>query len=182
MGNTLLLYYMFDTQDPAAHDCPGPVPDVDRFLPTLVVALGVKLIGRNPLFSGVATGTPSAPPLAVAAVPRKLATRLPKKLPIPLPIPPIVDRISASGGLVAPPPPPPATALPPVAEGVDTAGEVAGCCSFRIRSASSRSFIRAAIFVRAPSNALKRDDEPVANAEEPAAKALLRTSRVGASD
>jgi hypothetical protein len=39
-----------------------------------------------------------------------------------------------------------------------------------------------AILVRAPSNARKRDEEPVAKAEEPAAKALLRTSRVGASD
>lgn len=98
----------------------------------------------------------------------KLATLLPKKLPIPLPIPPNVARISA-GGLVA------------VLGGDMTWGSDASF-SFRIRSVSSLSFNFDAIFVRAPSNALKRDEEPVANADDPAANALFRTSRVGARD
>jgi hypothetical protein len=59
---------------------------------------------------------------------------------------------------------------------------VTGRDAFRIRSASSRSFSFVAIPVRAPSKALKIDEEPEANADDPAAKALLRTSRVGARD
>jgi hypothetical protein len=68
----------------------------------VVTALGVKLIGRNPLFSGVeevveaGVEVGGAEAGGVAAVPRKLATLLPKKLPIPLPIPPNVARISAT--------------------------------------------------------------------------------------
>ena len=54
--------------------------------------------------------------------------------------------------------------------------------SFRMRSASSLSLSFDAIFERAPSKALKREDEPVAKADDPAAKALLSTSRVGARD
>ena len=141
-----------------------------------VCALGVRLIGLNRLFSGVG---PAAGVVVIgtavvdagvgaAAVPRKFATLLPKKLPIPLPIPPNVARISA-GGLVA------------VIGGEDIGGSEASF-SFRIRSASSLSLSFEAIFVRAPSNALKMDEEPVANADDPAAKALLRTSRVGARD
>ena len=143
-----------------------------------VCALGVKLIGLNRLFSGVGPaagvaviGTAVADAgVGAAAVPRKFATLLPKKLPIPLPIPPNVARISA-GGLVA----------VAVIGGEDIGGSEASF-SFRIRSASSLSLSFEAIFVRAPSNALKMDEEPVANADDPAAKALLRTSRVGARD
>jgi hypothetical protein len=156
--------------------------ELDTTLPLpveFVCALGVRLIGLSPLFSaGVATGCVGAICVEVtgaeaeavtgaAVVPLKLATRLPKKLPIPLPIPPNVARISA-GGLVA------------VVGGGDI-GDSASF-SFRIRSASSLSLSFEAIFVRAPSNALKIEDEPVANADEPAANALLRTSRVGAKD
>jgi hypothetical protein len=54
--------------------------------------------------------------------------------------------------------------------------------SFRIRSASSLSFSFEAMLVRAPSKALKSEDEPVAKADDPAANALLSTSRVGARD
>lgn len=54
--------------------------------------------------------------------------------------------------------------------------------SFRIRSASSLSLSFEAILVRAPSKALKSEEEPVAKADDPAAKALFRTSRVGARD
>jgi hypothetical protein len=100
-------------------------------------------------------------------VPLKLATLLPKKLPIPLPIPPNVARISG-GGLVA-------------VEG-DVIGGSDASFSFRIRSASSLSFSLDAMLVRAPSKALKSEDEPVANADDPAANALLSTSRVGAKD
>jgi hypothetical protein len=138
-----------------------------------VCALGVKLIGLKPLFStGVTTAGVVGVEFEVGAaagvfVPLKLATLLPKKLPIPLPIPPNVARISG-GGLVA------------------VAGDVIGDSdanfSFRIRSASSLSFNLDAMFVRAPSKALKSEDEPVAKADEPAANALLSTSRVGARD
>jgi hypothetical protein len=104
---------------------------------------------------------------AGAFVPLKLATLLPKKLPIPLPIPPKVARISG-GGLVA------------------VVGDVIGGSdanfSFRMRSASSLSFSFEAMLVRAPSKALKSEDEPVAKADEPAANALFNTSRVGARD
>jgi hypothetical protein len=152
--------------------------DTTRPLPVeFVCALGVRLIGLSPLFStGVATAGVGAIGVAAAGagagagaavVPLKLATRLPKKLPIPLPIPPNVARISA-GGLVA------------VVGGGDT-GDSASF-SFRIRSASSLSLSFEAMLVRAPSNALNIEDEPVANADDPAANALLRTSRVGASD
>jgi hypothetical protein len=138
-----------------------------------VCALGVKLIGLSPLFStGVGTAGVVGVELEVVAaagafVPLKLATLLPKKLPIPLPIPPNVARISG-GGLVA------------------VAGDVIGGSdanfSFRIRSASSLSFSFEAMLVRAPSKALKSEDEPVAKADEPAANALFNTSRVGARD
>ena len=136
-------------------------------------ALGVKLIGLNPLFStGVLTAGVVGVGLEIdaaagAGLPLKLATLLPKKLPIPLPIPPNVARISG-GGLVA------------VAG--DAIGGSDASFSFRIRSASSLSFSFEAIFVRAPSKALKSEDEPVANADDPAANALLSTSRVGAKD
>lgn len=165
----------------------------------VVLALGVKLIGLKPFLSGVTfvgvivefEAAPAVPAVAdgVAAaavpVPRKLATLLPKKFPIPLPIPPKVARISATGGLGRPDIPAgdkgeiTRVGDPALAVG---GGVSAAAFSLRKRSASSRSFSLVAILVRAPSNALKREEEPVANAEEPAAKALLRTSRVGAKD
>lgn len=159
-----------------------------------MVALGVKLIGLRPLFSGVTAGGP----LGDAPVPLILATLLPKKLPIPLPIPPNVDRISAKGGLVGPLvgpefvdcPPSPVTGVPVDVLGAGVMGDefdgtaLGSFASFslRMRSASSRSFILVAIPFLAPSNARKRDEEPVANADEPAANALFSTSRVGARD
>lgn len=101
-----------------------PLPDTDLSLPPLVlevVALGVRLIGLNPLFSGVTTGGP----LGDAPVPLILATLLPKKLPIPLPIPPSVDRISAKGGLVGPVPTdgPAGVAVNDADVGVDVKGD-----------------------------------------------------------
>jgi hypothetical protein len=149
-------------------------PDTTLPFPVeFVCALGVKLIGLNPLFStGVTTAGVVGVELEVVAaagvfVPLKLATRLPKKLPIPLPIPPNVALISG-GGLVA-------------VEG-DVIGGSDAAFSFRIRSASSLSLSFEAIFVRAPSKALKREEEPVAKADDPAANALFKTSRVGARD
>ena len=96
-------------QDNAYHYSCTVELDTTRPLPVeAVVALGVKLIGLKPffsgLFSGVATTTGAAGVVVLfaAAAPLKLATLLPKKLPIPLPIPPKVARISATGGLGRP--------------------------------------------------------------------------------
>ena len=174
----------YDDYDVTPHSgC--PLPDTVLSFPELVLALGIRLIGLKPLFSGT-TGAGGAAPVPP---PRILATLLPKKLPIPLPIPPSVERISAKGGLVGPVGA--AEADVEVEEVEVVTGELAlplADCgslanfSLRILSASSRSFILVAILFRAPSKALNSDEDPVANADEPAANALLSTSRVGASD
>lgn len=168
------------TADPGFAVDPAPAEDESLRLPLL--ALLLKLIGLRPLgLSRTFSPLPddAAPPPAPAAAPDpipvepefplKLATLEPKKLPIPLPIPPTVAEILANWGF----PPFPLSVWEELADGEGEFGPApAACRSLRAFSASCNLV---ATSFRTPSNALKREDDPAAIADDSA-------SRVGASD
>jgi hypothetical protein len=172
-----------DPADPGFAVEPAPAEDESLRLPLL--ALLLKLIALRPLgLSGILSALPdeAAPPAVPAPapdpapavepeLPLKLATLEPKKLPIPLPIPPTVAEILANWGLPPFPFPFPLSIWEELADGE---GEFAPAACRSLRAFSASCILVATSF-RTPSNALKREDDPAAIADD-------RASRVGASD